>query len=509
MNTRQRMQALRRSSVGPMGMADAGSISEVLEHPACVIGSGQSCEHPLVDRDLNRLLFDYERTVRSRFTRIVEVLKRISTHQHDENFTERAQQLAREQLGFDLPSQMFEDAWVCGLDLSALHSHCIFSVLKSCVENARTEQAGWRQRMPLDENFLRSCGYHTVDISPCSDGRLQGMSSYVLRILPGPNVQVKAYAGALFDIEVDVCDWAQREVERLSGAMVDGERLNYLKIAVYHFSSSSHNGHGCAAHGSNDRQATESALGRLDELREAIDRSFGVGAAPDVLLIGVDTDLDALRIHLPDSYGDVNSHRYIETVRIYRETLGLSDEAARACIAEMIADVENTGGWGQGQGRMHDGMRRLVSALAEANLSQIEYVIKHHTGRYATIGHDEECIVAGDAVRPLQLRNLFYFAHLDTIEEGAPDIDVGIDIFAKLNIAHGLPVPVLVHFEYDARIPESRARAVARGRRVRDAIRARYPDLAARGLLNCAIAVSERAGDECCDFVADEVTADH
>jgi hypothetical protein len=44
---------------------------------------------------------------------------------------------------------------------------------------------------------------------------------------------------------------------------------------------------------------------------------------------------------------------------------------------------------------------------------------------------------------------------------------------------------------------------------VRDAIAARYPDLAARGLLNCAIAVSDRAGDECCAFVADAAVDDH
>ena len=65
----------------------------------------------------------------------------------------------------------------------------------------QTEQVGWRQRLPLDENFLRSCGYHTVDISPCSDGRLQGVGAYVLRYSAGPNVRVKAYAGALFDVE--------------------------------------------------------------------------------------------------------------------------------------------------------------------------------------------------------------------------------------------------------------------------------------------------------------------
>lgn len=509
MNTRQRMQALRRSGLGPMGATDADGIAQVLEHPACVIGGGQRCEHPLVDRELNRQLFAYEQTVRGRFSRIVNVLKQISAHQHDATFAERAQQLAIEQLGFELPSEVLNNAWVSGLDLRALHSHSIFNSLKLCVDRAAVEQAGWSQRLPIDANLLHSCGYHTVDISPCADGRLQGIAPYVLRLLPGPNVRVKAYAGALFDVDSDVADWAQREVERLSGAMEDGDRLNFLKIAVYHLSSSNPGAQGCAAHGSNDRQATEAALSRLDELRKAIDRSFGVGAAPDVLLIGVDTDLDALRIHLPDACGDVNPHRYIETGKIYRETIGLSVEGARARIAEMIADVENTGGWGQGQGRMHDGMRRLVSSLAEANLSQIEYVIKHHTGRYSVIGHDEECIVAGEAVRTLELRNLFYFAHLDTVEEGAPDMDVGIKIFRNLNAAHGLPIPVLVHFEYDSRIPGSRHRAVERARRVRGAIVERYPDLAKDGLLTCAMAVSDRNGKECCDFVVDEVVADH
>ncbi|WP_244553429.1 carboxysome shell carbonic anhydrase [Nitrobacter vulgaris] len=481
----------------------------MLDRPARMTGREQMCEHALVDRDLNRLLFDYERTVRSRFTRIVEVLKRISTYQHDENFIGRARQLAREQLGFDLPTQVLEDAWVSGLDLSTLHSRCIFSSLKLSVDNAQTEQIGWRQRLPLDENFLRSCGYHTVDISPCSDGRLQGVGAYVLRFLPGPNVRVKGYAGALFNVEANVSDWAEREIKRLSGAMVDGDRLNFLKIAVYHFSSSSPDNHGCAAHGSNDRQATEAALQRLCELRSAIDRTFGTGAVPDVLLIGVDTDLDALRIHLPDGFGEPSAHRYFETAQIYRDTLGLSPEAARVHIAETVAVAEGMDDGSQGTDRMHEGMRRLVLALAEANLSQIEYVIKHHTGRYKTIGHDEEYIIAGEKLRPLQLRNLFYLAHLNTMEEGAPDMDVGIDIFTKLNAAHGLPVPVLVHFEYDARVPKSRERAIARGRRVRDAIKARYSDLAARGLLNCAIAVSERGGDERCTFVADNAVDDH
>ena len=57
----------------------APDVALMPERSACMIGIGEMCEHALVDRDLNRLLFDYERIVRSRFTRIVDVLKRIST----------------------------------------------------------------------------------------------------------------------------------------------------------------------------------------------------------------------------------------------------------------------------------------------------------------------------------------------------------------------------------------------------------------------------------------------
>jgi hypothetical protein len=98
------------------------------------------------------------------------------------------------------------------------------------------------------------------------------------------------------------------------------------------------------------------------------------------------------------------------------------------------------------------------------------------------IGHNERFICAGEAMSELQLRNKFYFAHLDTVEEGAADMDVGIKIFTGLNVNHGLAVPVLVHFHYNARVPGARERAVMRCKRVRKAIEARYP-LHKQGLL--------------------------
>lgn len=501
----------RHVGLSHTGSSHTGLSQAELNNPACVIGAGQRCEHALVDAELNRRLAAYERTVRGRFLRIVDTLKTISAEQHELDFVVRAQRMALDRLGFELPIDLLGEAWVSGLNLRALHSYCIFRSFKTCIDQVDADQAPWRERMVLDAAFIASCGYHTLDVSPCADGRLQGLLPFVLRLAPtkagapNDNVFVKAYAGAMFDIESDMGDWSARELERLTGAIPNGESLNYLKLAVYHFSSSHTCTQGCAAHGSNDKLATESALARLNELRSAIENTHGVGAAPEILLIGIDTDLDALRIHLPDARGDLNAYRYLDTGALYKDTLGMSRESARAHLAAAVGKTESAGGWAEGEGAMTDGMCRLVTALAEANLSQIEYVIQHHAGRYEVIGHDEEFICAGEAMSELQLRNQFYFAHLDTVEEGAADMDVGIKIFTGLNIQHGLAVPVLVHFYYSSRVPNSRERAVIRAKRVKAATLARYPALAAQGLIHCQMAVSDRHGPERCGFVEDDV----
>lgn len=478
-NTRKRLAAMRQAGYGT---TDAGMD---ISNPACVIGPGQRCAHALVDAELNRRLDEYEARVRVRFAAIVPVLRQISAQEHAEDFVWRAQELARERLGFELPSALLENAWVTGLDMSALHADSIFKSFVESIDRVETDQAPWRECMRLDADFFLACGYHTVDITPCADGRLQGLLPFVLRLAPSDAVSVKAYAGAMLDVENDMADWTQRELDRLSGGLPGCEAANYLKIAVYHYSSSCPADQGCAAHGSNDVRAVSGALGRLEELRAAIENTFGAGAAPDVLLIGVDTDIDAIRIHAPDEHGSVSAARYIDNATLYRETLGLDAASARARI--VAASVAG--------GTPH-GMQTLIASLLEANLSQIEYVIQHHAGRYAVIGHDEDFIVAGEAVGEMQLRNMYYFAHLDTIEEGAPDMDIGIKIFTGLNLRRGLAVPVLVHFRYNSRVPGSRDRAVARCRRVKSAIAARYSDLTASGMIHCVMAVTDSQGTE-------------
>jgi len=468
-----------------------------LDNPACVLGPNQRCEHPLVDQELNHHLFTYERRVRERFTPIIDVLMTVSTLQHEENFVARAQQLSQAQLGYTLPEKLLQDAWISGLDMRTLHSYCIFRSFKVCIERAADDQAPWIRRMLIDAEFLQSCGYHTVDISPCADGRLQGLLPFVFRMATSDAISVKAYAGALFDIEADVADWTHRELERISGA-IGGEDANYLKIAVYHYSTSNPCHQGCAAHGSQDEKATMAAAAKLDELRAAIDNTFGLGAAPETLLIGMDTDTDAIRVHLPDSDSVNCPIRYVESAQLFRDTLNLSQQAAFDAIARAV-DVADRGAG------IRPGMRRLVERLLQANLSQIQYVIQHHEGRYSDIGHNERFICVGQAMSELQLRNKFYFAHLDTVEEGAADMDVGVKIFTGLNVSRGLAIPLLVHFHFSARVPGARERAIHRCKRVKAAIEDRYESLHAQGLLHCQMAVSDIYGSERCTLIEDSV----
>ncbi len=490
MNTRKRLDAMRT--------AGALCQPESLENPACVIGSGQRCEHALVDQELNRRLYAYENLVRERFSPIVDTLKTLSAFQHELDFVARAQRVTQDKLGYSLPLDLLENAWSVGLDLRALHSYCVFRSFKECIEQAAVDQLPWHDRLLIDAAFIQSCGYHTLDISPCADGRLQGLLPFVFRMASNDAVYVKAYAGALFDVEGDVADWTQRELLRLAGGIPGGDSANYLKIAVYHYSTSKPCEQGCAAHGSNDGLAKQAATDRLAELRGAIENTYGRGAAPDTLMIGMDTDTDAIRVHLPDSDSANCPMRFVESAGLFHETLGMSVTDAQRAVEQAIINAEKSCG-------LQPGMRKLITRLLEANLSQIQYVIQHHEGRYAVIGHNERFICAGEAMSELQLRNKFYFAHLDTVEEGAPDMDVGIKIFSGLNIARGLAVPVLVHFHYSSRVPGARERAVARCQRVQAAIQDRYSQLHLQGMLHCQMAVSDSEGSERCTFIEDSV----
>ena len=103
-----------------------------------------------------------------------------------------------------------------------------------------------------------------------------------------------------------------------------------------------------------------------------------------------------------------------------------------------------------------EGMRWFCGYLLKNNLAQVDAVRAWHGGRYADRGHTERLIVVGDAIDDVQLRNLAFQAQMETVEEGAADLDVGIKILQPLHEPRGLAVPVLAHMRLRRAHPRRR-----------------------------------------------------
>lgn len=444
--------------------------------PGLATASGGVANHPLCREQDNCRLFAYESQVKGSFDRIVPALKQISALQHEADFEQRAQRIARDQLGFELPQVILADAWVEQLDMRRLFAWCVFSTYRRfCDDYYRNDPLAGESDQGFD-SFLQACGFHTLDISPCADGRLAHLVRYVLR-LPQQSVRRKSYAGALFDIEDSIQKWTEVELARFREARPNSADAptRYLKVVAYHFSSVDPAHQGCAAHGSDDAKAAQAGRERLYAFREAIENSFCCGASIDLLLIGLDTDTDAIRLHLPDGQGAIDLEKSVDALELFERTAYSSaSEAARAiseALRECTPDVQA-------------GMAQLAERLIENNFSQIAYVRANHGAHYADIGHAERFIGAGVGFEEVQLRNLMYFAYLDTVEEATADLDVGKKIFSGLNVSHGLPIPVVVRFDHHGRVPGSRERAQAHCARVAGALQDRYRDLVDRGMLH-------------------------
>lgn len=432
--------------------------------------------HALCREQENARLYDYERGVKAAFDAIVPTLKRIAALQHDQGFEGLAQKIARAEFGFELPCEILADAWVDQLDMRRLFAWCVFATYRRFCDEFFSADPLRADNADEFDAFLQSCGFHTLDISPCADGRLAHVTRYVLR-LPHRAVRRKSYAGAMFDIEDSLQKWVETEMLRFREGRPNSADAptRYLKVVAYHYSSVDPDHEGCAAHGSDTAKAAAAGLERLQGFQQAIENSFCCGASIDLLLIGVDTDTDAIRVHVPDAQGAIDLERYVDALALFDLTACMqaaqSIRTIAAALRELSPDVA-------------PGMARLIEHLVENNLSQIAYVRQFHGFHYNDVGHAERFIGAGVGFEEIQLRNLMYFAYLDTVEEATKDLDVGMGIFTGLNVKHGLPVPVVVRFDYHGQVPGARERAVEHCRRVSAALQTRYADLAGRGLLH-------------------------
>ncbi len=467
----------------------------------------KTCRHPLTDLNANAQLARCEEAITDRFDSIVPTLKKLANIQHENEFVEQAQALSQRELGYTLPDNLLQNAWLNGLDMQAMYAYCTFGALNSSV-NQFADNLRLQAEDTLDaQSFFLDCGFHCVDISPCSDGRLKGLSKYILRLPLSALTVRSAYAGALFNVEANVRHWESVELARfrLGNPVAADAGTNYLKVVVYHRSSSDPSHQGCAAHASNDHLAAEAGLARLTEFKEAIENSFCCGASIDILLIGVDTDTDAIRIHVPDSKGEVNVHRYIDNAQIYHDTVNLNSDQAHLAVYKEVENISNIDGWGNGNGEPEEGIRRLIVNLLINNLSQIEYVNDLHEGCYKDIGHAERYISVGDGFQEIQLRNIAYYAHLHTVEEGAADLDIGIKIFTKLNLSKGLPIPIAVHYRYDSRVPGSKERLIEKCKMVKAAILNRYPELVASQKIICQMSLQDKPLGSSLEIIEEEV----
>ena len=348
-------------------------------------------EHPLSDATANERLQAYDSEVKRSFDRIVPVLKQLSALQHDDDFVEQAQRHALKELGHGLPPTILESAWVSQLDMRSLYAWCLFEAYEQV-------SAGFFRDDPLQGQegsesaeafnaFLLSCGFHLLDVSPCADGRLAHAIAYALR-LPFGSVRRRPHAGAMFDVENTVDRWVRTEHLRYREARPNGahEPTRYLKVVVYHFSSRDPGHEGCAAHGSNDAAAAAGGLRRLQEFQQAVENSFCCGASVDLLLIGLDTDTDAIRVHVPDVNGHTDLERWLDALDVYAATQDLLAEAARDRLLALVLSARSGNGDTIADGAVDPGMARLIARLIEHNISQIDFVRAYHAGAYSRCG---------------------------------------------------------------------------------------------------------------------------
>ncbi len=462
---------------------------EDLNSNSTSLRDGLSSNHPLTDVSLNSQLKQYESDVKNRFDRIIPTLKEISNIQNDKDFLLKAKSLSSTSLGFDLPNHLLENAWVRPVDMRALFASCVFQTYQKFSEDFfNLDPLNGSEDSSSSKNFqsfLADCGFHLLDVTPCADGRLAHTIAYTLRI-PFSAVRRRSHAGALFDIENTVNRWIKTEHRRYreGSPNTSSSQTRYLKVVVYHFSSIDPSHQGCAAHGSNDALAASEGLERLLNFRKAVENGFCCGASVDLLLIGLDTDTDAIRVHLPAADNTIDLDSWVSAFDLYKETSSMTKDLAIKTIRNR---VENSSPL-----EPEAGMVDFITRILVNNISQIDYVRDLHGGSYPDAGHSERFIGVGIGFKEVHLRNLTYFSHLDTVEEGAPDLDVGVKIFKGLNVTRDLPIPIVIRFDYSGGVPGAKERAIDDCRRVNHAIETRYRDLVDDGMLHTFLTIRDR-----------------
>lgn len=448
--------------------------------------------HALVNTEDNAKLRDYEMRIKAGFDEIKKVVQQLIVQHKRSDFVIWAQMTISQKLGITL-SQKEIEASITTFNSNLLYGQCVFAKFMALSQEFFEQDPLQGQNKLEAERMFKETGFHAVGIAPCADGRLAHFISYVLR-LPYSVTRRKAHAGSLFDVSESVRNWVFIEHSRFRDGLPNSieEPTRYLKIAVYHYSKADPHHQGCAAHGSDDAKAADAALTRLKDFRQAIENRFGCGSTVQTLLIGINTDDDSLKIHVPNQQGKVCLNRFVQTDTLYHQSNNMEAEQARSFIQQAVDSCNQR----LGSTAPVESMNKLVAWFVENNFSQIEYVNRYENGCYSDIGHAERFIGIGSGFEEVQLRNLTYYSYLNTVEEGLNDVNVGIKIFTGLNIKSGWPIPIIIRCDYDGRVPGSRDRAEEKANRIEQALHDRYKELSTEGQLQTLCTLRDNTGNK-------------
>lgn len=420
--------------------------------------------HPFAEPGIATELARRETEIGTAFAQLSETLRALASEQFEDGFADRAVARLRA-IGVDADPAWFQADWLHPVDMGAVHARAACRLFATLVESgSERDRYMSDDGEPMDE-LIRRWGFHAVDITPCADGRLAGLLGAVLRIPLSIVTARKSFAGAMFNVAQNLHEWEEVELTRHRRGIPNSPDAGtrYLKIGVYHFSSRDPGRDGCAAHGSHTDTALSLLHDRLIEFQTAAQAMHGAGAEIALLLIGLDTDTDAIRVHVPDAAGRMDNARYVDAADLYTRTRDMRRDAAKEAVR---ADVARAAGVDP-EDAATEGMRWLCGYLLKNNIAQVDAVLQKYGGPYPVSGHAEKLIVIGDPVDDVQMRNLAFQAQMNSVEEGAADIAVGVRLLGT----HTPPaVPVLVLRGFDPDIPGDDRAAAEVAERMREAI---------------------------------------
>lgn len=443
-----------------------------VEPAAWASGACAEQAHPLADAALSEALRQRAQEIDAAFARIEPLLRELAPRQFDADFAAVASRRLRAELGVDVAADGLRADWTRPLDFGRIYARSVLAVFCGLLERGFDRNLARLHEGEDAAALIRRFGFHALDIAPCADGRLAGVVDHILRVPPAIVAFRKSCAGAMFDVEESLRHWEAVELRRWREGVPNAaaEPTRFLKIGVYHFSSVDPRHEGCAAHGSDDARAAGALLERLNQFAAAVQATHCCGASVATLLAGVDTDTDAIRLHVPDASGRMALQRFVCARQLHERTAGMTRAAAKEAIRSAVAECAGV----DPADPATEGMRWLCGYLVKNNIAQVDAVRRGHGAGYPERGHAERLIVVGDPLDDVQARNVAFQAQMDTVEEGAGDLAVGLKILGGLVGVRGLAVPVLAHAAYDGRIPGARERARQRATRLARAIEARF-----------------------------------